>query len=169
MSRLLGTHFGAALLALLTAGGLLSAGSLASLLAPSTPTSGTAPLTLAYTQPLTLTVAVGRRGDGGIVDVAQVGGTETAHVTLPAEWERTEVSGIPLENAGSTPLSLHWTSWELPPGTRLRFVTTLLAGHADLALPSGVPISLTVIRADLDSGESTQETRLLQGSSVTLW
>jgi hypothetical protein len=169
MSRLLGTHVGAAFIALLTAGGLLSAGSLASLLAPPAPAGGTAPLTLAYTQPLTLTVAVGRRGGGGIVDVAQDGGTETAHVTLPAEWERTEVSGVPLEEAGSTPLSLHWTSWELPPGSRLRFMAKALAAHADLALPSGVPISLTVVRADLDAGTSDQETKLLQGSSVALW
>ncbi len=169
MSRILGTHVGAAFLALLTAGAFLSVGGVASLLEPARDPVGTAPLTLAYTQPLSLTVAVGRRGNGGVIDIAQANGTETAHITLPAEWERTEVSGVPLEQAGSTPLSMHWTSWELPPGSRLRFVATTLAAHADLALPSGVPISLTLIRANLDSGESAQETRLYQGSSVTLW
>lgn len=170
MSRLLGTHVGAAVLALLTAGAFLSVGSLASLLSPAGPANtGTAPLTLAYTQPLTLTVAVGRRGNGGIIDIAQEGGTETAHVTLPAEWERTEVWGVAIDQVSSTPLSLHWNSWELPPGSRLRFMAKSLAAHADLALPSGVPISLTVMRADLDAGTSEQETKLLQGSSVTLW
>lgn len=168
MSRFLGTHLGSALIALLTAGVVLFGGNVLALL---TPVEGpeTVILTLAYTKPLSLTMAVGARADGGVIDISQEHGTETIHLTLPADWERSEVSGAALEEATFSPLSAHWTSWKLPAESRLRFLVPDLPEHAELSLPSGVPLSLTVTKADLAAGTSVRTERLLQENRVPLW
>lgn len=168
MSRFLGTHLGSATVALLTAGVVLFGGNVLALLTPAD-TPETAILTLAYTKPLSLSFSVGLTDGGGVLDIAQKDGIETVHITLPADWERSEVAGADLDDASSTPLSAHWTSWELPPSSRLRFLAPRLPAHAELSLPSGVPLSLTIIRADLDHGTTVRSERLLQESRVTLW
>ncbi len=168
MSRFLGTHLGSAFIALVTAGVVLGGGNLLALLTP-VEEPEIAVLTLAYTKPLSLSVSVGARNGGGVVDIAQEHGTETVHITLPADWERSEVSGAALEEATSSPLSAHWTSWKVPTESRLRFLVPRLPDHAELSLPSGVPLSLTITKADLSQGTSIRSERLLQENRVTLW
>ncbi len=147
---------------------MLFGGNIAALLI--TPESiETTVLTLAYTKPLALSVSVGTRAGGGIVDIAQDGGNETIHVTVPADWQRTEVSGATLEDASATPLSIHWTSWRLPAATRLRFAVPTLPPHAALSLPSALPISLTVTKIDLIAGTTSQSSVLVKDSEAPLW
>jgi hypothetical protein len=167
MSRLLGTHIGLAFVALLTAGALFSVAHLATVVLPKEPNQTI--LTAAFTKPVSLAVAVGQSGNGGIVSIGQEGGSETVAIALPSTWTRTEIRGAPLAAAQSTPLSAAWTSWQIPPGSTLRFSAPILPLHAALALPSGLPAYVIVTTVNLADGSSTSTERLVQEATAPLW
>ena len=158
-------HARSALLALLT---MAAVALLALPRSTSAPGSEGARIAVEHARPLTLSIRVSEAAGSGMLEMT-TRGEETAGISLPEAWIRTEVRGVPLADVTAEEPSLGYVRWAVPAGATVQFRLPTFPKSATLHNPSLVPLEVRLTTVDLRGGTAEHDVRLMQGATAELW
>ncbi len=115
--------------------------------------------------PVTFSLTLSRRGSVRVVDIDH-DAKETIFVSVPQDWRRTEVRGVPLTSVTSQPPELGFVRYTLPSRAGISFRSEGNWEHLTIENPRHVPMTLKFTGVDADKNTSVQEVRLIQREGV---
>ncbi len=131
------------------------------------PEPGTADVGIQLTEAAAVTFTVGTRGDVRLIEIAH-GGDKPVGISVPDTWTRTEVRGVPLSAVTEDEPSLGYVRWMLPPKAVVSFRSLSPFSGIRVHNPSDLPLTARMTAVDLDTKTTFTDSRILQGSAVTL-
>lgn len=106
-------------------------------------------------------ITLTRTSDGtGIADIRN-DSRETLYVSIPEEWLRDEVRGVPLSTVTSTEASLGFMRWVIPIGATVSFRTTDTWNALSVRNISNETMRLAVTTIDLQTQTTETESYLI--------
>ena len=126
-------------------------------------------ITLEHTRPLKMSMIVARKPSAGYIEVSNDSDT-AMHISLPAPWKRTEVTGVAMDEVTKDFPKLNSARWLLPPHAGMKM---LLPSAPDAILfenDASTTAAVNLQTVDLATLETTKRVVLLQTQAlVTLW
>jgi hypothetical protein len=114
---------------------------------------------------VTLTKSVGTRPQ--LIDIGN-DGAGTVRISLPASWERGEIRGAALASIVADEAMYGERRWHIPAGATLSFRNALPPRSWTIRNPSGLPLRLRIVTADMEAGTVEREVYLLAEEPVVI-
>lgn len=115
--------------------------------------------------PVTFFLTLSMRGSVRIMDVDHTS-KKTVFVSVPQDWRRTEVRGVPLSSVTAQPPGLGFVRYTLPPHAGISFRAEGSWEHIMIENPRHVPMTLKLTTVDGDKNVSAQDVILLKDEVV---
>lgn len=94
-------------------------------------------------------------------------GSGTMAVHLPSSWKRTEVRGAPIASMVAEPQQWDYVRWTMPSDATARFETPN-PGRVTLLNPSGIPLTVTAVRVDVERRERQEDAMIVTDDPFVL-
>ncbi len=114
--------------------------------------------------PLTVTLRLSMRDASRVVDVAH-DGAQTIFLSVPEDWKRTEVRGVPLTAVTASETAMGFTRWALPAKAQISLRTTGYWRQVTMRNPSRIPLQLSLTTVDLDTNRAIHDVFLIASAS----
>ena len=128
----------------------------------------TADIALEHALPAELELSMSTREHQAVVEIA-LHGKEDMHLTVPSDWERTEVKHVALSDIVSEPAMFGFTRFRIPAGARVTYKVLNAPEHVLLHNPSKQPLKVTYTLVHLDTDEVLHDVVLLNDAAKKLW
>lgn len=115
----------------------------------------------------TVVLRLSMRGRVRLLDIASHT-TEPLLVSVPQDWRRGEVRGVPLGAVTTEAPSFGFTRWTLPPRARVTFHTDGSWRSMTIENPSRVPLELRFTHVDLETERAVHDVVLVTDEKVTM-
>lgn len=124
---------------------------------------------LEHDGPLTLSVLIARKEKAGYVSLTN-GSDETIHVSVPSDWQRSEVTGAPLSAVTSDIPVFGFTRWSLPARAGIKMLLSVAPDSLFFDSTSKASTAVDLQTVDLVTLQTSSRVVLLQTQLlVPLW
>ncbi len=131
--------------------------------------TGTVDIAVEHDSPLGLTLKLSRLRGQGLLIVSSETGSGSFLLSVPENWERTEVRSAPLKEVFVESSAVGFARWQIPRGAEVTFrlpqaPESILAHH-----PSVSPLRITAVLVDLPEETVEENVVLIQDTATLLW
>lgn len=126
-----------------------------------------ADIAVEHTQPLTIRLRVTQNKMLRLIELGH-DAPRTIFVSLPEEWQRGEVRGVPLTQVTSEPPSLGFRRWQIPAGGLIVFHSQSDFINVRIHNPSGVPLKIRYTSTDVEKRTSDHEVYLMKEGELVI-
>lgn len=127
-----------------------------------------ADMAIEHDAPATLTVAASILHGGALIELANTN-ADAVYISVPSDWQRSEVRNAPLAAVQQEPPMLGYVRWHIPAGARVSFRAPQAPGGVLLHNPNKQPLKVTVILVELEDDTVMQDIVLVYGKAARLW
>ncbi len=120
-----------------------------------------------HASPASITLTVASHKGGSIIELHHPG-SETIHVSLPQNWDRTEVRGVPLKSVTREDPALGFVRWTLPGGATMALQSPQIFDAVTIHNPSNIPLTVKTITVDIALGRSEQDAVIVGDAPATI-
>ncbi|OGJ62104.1 hypothetical protein A3C52_05160 [Candidatus Peribacteria bacterium RIFCSPHIGHO2_02_FULL_51_15] len=167
----LGTHLiiaGSAIAVLLLLG-YADRGTFATLVSRASVPKITVTVGLEHDKPLSLNVVFARKDDAGYAKITN-GTPNPIHISTPAAWTRTEVTGAPISEVKQDIPMFGFTRWSLPPNAGIRLFVPDVPDAVFFDSPSAGTVAVNLQTVDLKTSLVNNRVVLVQKQALAnLW
>jgi len=129
---------------------------------------GAADIGVEHAEPLSMRLEYVMRNNAALVRIAH-SGSGIVSISVPADWQRSEVSGAPLADFRNDDPSFGFVRWHFPPRTSMTFSVRQAPDHIVVHNPSRAALKLISAKVDLQDGSVQRDIFLIQDTAVEIW
>jgi len=129
---------------------------------------GTVDIGIEHTNPLSLRFEYTTRNGEALLRIVH-SSDETIFVSIPAEWERGEVSGTSLSAVHKDKPTFGFVRWHFPPHSGITFSIEHAPENIVIHNSSEFPLKLRTANADLLAETVQRDVFLIQDAAVEIW
>ena len=122
-----------------------------------------------HVSPLALTIEVGSFRNAAVVEITSHAEDETVFVSIPDTWEKRAVRNANPSSIKSEDPTFGFTRWHFPPGAGISFGAPVDPSRMIVHNPTGVPLMVNVIRAELETETVIRDKVLIHESSAEIY
>lgn len=126
-----------------------------------------ADIAVEHAQPLTIRLRVTRNRLLRLIELGH-DAHSTIAISLPEEWQRGEVRGVPLSAVTSEPPSLGFRRWQIPAGAVVLFHSRSGFTNVRIHNPSGIPLKIRFTETDIEKNSSDHEVYLMKQDDLVI-
>lgn len=119
--------------------------------------------------PLALTIEVGSFRNAAVVEITSHAEDETVFVSIPDTWEKRAVRNANPSTIKSEDPTFGFTRWHFPAGASISFGAPVDPNRMVVHNPTGVPLMVNVVRAELETETVIRDKILVHESSAEIY
>ncbi|MDA1209317.1 MAG: hypothetical protein O2904_04785 [bacterium] len=122
-----------------------------------------------HAKPAAVTLEFTKRDDAALLQISTES-EEMIFISLPSNWQRTEVRNAPIEFVTADAPTFGYKRWHFPPNATVSFWIPMDAPDSIVIHnPSHVTLKLGTVVVDVDAGTVERDIVLMKDEAIKLW